>query len=165
NALYGIGGIGKTQAALKYVYTNKNTYKRIYWVSAVDQASLLAGYYSIARGAQLKFPSGDSSKIAEFVLRWLQHQDSWLIVIDNLDDISVIKSLLPSNTGPLQHTLITTRNPNSQGIPAQGIEVPLFDSEEAIELLSTLSDLEIVPNSLERELAERIVNELGNLPL
>src|SRR5208282_683426 len=41
-ALYGMGGIGKTQTALEYVYTNKDCYDRIYWVTAVDQASLLS---------------------------------------------------------------------------------------------------------------------------
>src|SRR5437762_6373723 len=53
-ALYGMGGIGKTQSALEYAYTNRDSYERIYWISAVDQASLLAGYHKIAKIAKLK---------------------------------------------------------------------------------------------------------------
>ena len=53
-ALYGMGGIGKTQTALEYVYSHRDAYKRIYWITAVDQASLLAGYQEIARKAGLK---------------------------------------------------------------------------------------------------------------
>ena len=53
-ALYGMGGIGKTQTALEYVYTNRDSYERIYWITAVDQASLLSGYLKIAIKAGLK---------------------------------------------------------------------------------------------------------------
>src|SRR5271163_1540857 len=53
-ALYGMGGIGKTQTAIEYVYSNRDTYKRIYWITGVDQASLLSGYQKIAEIAGLK---------------------------------------------------------------------------------------------------------------
>src|SRR5436190_8141500 len=87
-ALYGMGGIGKTQTALEYVYTNKTNYDRIYWITAVDQASLLSGYQKIAKRAGLQIASDLSPvEIAEVVLSWLQGQPNWLVVIDNLDDI------------------------------------------------------------------------------
>jgi len=70
--------------------------------------------------------------------------------------------LLPSS-GPLHHTLITTRNPNSEGILAEGLEVPLLTSDEALELFSTLSKIEIVQDTSEWELANGIVIELGHL--
>src|SRR5579859_5052303 len=56
-ALYGMGGIGKTQTVLEYAYTSRATYEMIYWVTAVDQTSLLAGYHEIAKIAQLKLPT------------------------------------------------------------------------------------------------------------
>jgi hypothetical protein len=36
-ALYGLGGVGKTQLALEYLYTHKGEYDRVYWISAVSQ--------------------------------------------------------------------------------------------------------------------------------
>ena len=112
-ALYGMGGIGKTQTALEYVYTNRDSYERIYWITAVDQASLLSGYQKIAIKAGLKaLLNLKPVEIAEGVLSWLRQEQSWLIVIDNLDDIDVATGFLPQN-GPHKHTLITTRNPNS----------------------------------------------------
>ena len=164
-ALYGMGGIGKTQTALEYVYTNRDCYERIYWITAVDKASLLSGYQKIAKTAGLKrFLNLNPFELAEAVLSWLRQERSWLLVIDNLDDITVVKGLLP-HIGPHQHTLITTRNPNSAGIPAEGMEVPLFDPMEAIDLLSTLSKITVTENSGELEQANRIVHELGYLPL
>ena len=164
-ALYGMGGIGKTQTALEYVYTNMSNYDRIYWITAVDQASLLSGYQKIAKKAGVQIASDSSPvEIAENVLSWLKREKSWLVVIDNLDNINVVDGFLPE-TGLHQHTLITTRNPNSAGIPAEGLEVPLLDPEDAIDLLSALSNITIVPNSPESQQAGQIIEKLGYLPL
>ena len=164
-ALYGMGGIGKTQTVLEYVYSNRESYDRIYWITAVDQATLLFGYENIAKKAGLKTPvNATPICIAEQVISWLHQQKQWLIVIDNLDDITVVAGFLPPN-GLHQHTLITTRNPNSRGIPAEGLEVPLLDAVDSVDLLSTLSNISIIPNSAEHEQAAQIVEELGHLPL
>ena len=72
-ALYGTRGVGKTQIALEYVYVNKTCYDRIYWITAVNQASLLSGYQRIAKGAGLKTPNDSNPvEIAKVVLCWLR---------------------------------------------------------------------------------------------
>ena len=164
-ALYGMGGIGKTQIALEYVYTNRDSYDKIYWISAVDQTSLLSGYQKIVIKAGLKaLLHLKPVEAAEDLLHWLSQERSWLIVIDNLDDIDVVTGFLPQN-GPNKHTLITSRNPNAGGIPAEGLEVPLLDPADSINLLSILSNIDIVVNSSESAQAALIVHELGYLPL
>jgi len=55
-ALYGLGGIGKTQVALEFVYRFQSSYSRIYWISAVSQESFLDGYQKIAQQAELQIP-------------------------------------------------------------------------------------------------------------
>jgi len=47
-ALYGLGGVGKTQLALEYVFSHKDDYERIYWISAVSEATVFAGFQEIA---------------------------------------------------------------------------------------------------------------------
>ena len=164
-ALYGMGGIGKTQTTLEYVYRNRDSYERIYWITAVDQASLLSGYQKIAPKAGLKtILNLEAVEIAERVLSWLRKEQSWLLVVDNLDDITVTIGYLPEN-GPHRHTLITTRNPNSIGIPAEGVEVLLPNSGESVDLLCALSNVVIVANPRESKQAGQIVQELGYLPL
>ena len=178
-ALFGLGGIGKTQVALEYVYRYQSWYSRIYWISADSQKSLLEGYEQIAERAKLLIPSdSEAIDIADCVISWLMQEQRWLIVIDNLDDISVLSTrnlsradvvatLLPP-TGPHQHTLITTRNRYADGIPAQGLEVLKFDEDEALALLSTISKIPI-PNdstdSMEQKSAQQIVESLDFLPL
>lgn len=158
-ALYGLGGIGKTQITIEYIYSNESLYDRIFWITAIDQAALLSGYQRIAQLVSLSVPPDSKlTDVAKYVMSWLRRQERWLIILDNLDVIEVADGFLPP-VGPNKHTLITTRNPNSDGIPAEGLEVPLLDNEEAVELLVKLSK---VPTS---EDAVRIVDELGYLPL
>src|SRR5271156_2932700 len=96
-AIYGIGGVGKTQVAIEYVYRHERDYNNIYWISASDQAALLSGFQEIA--AKTGCLSGVTeglkpTKVAENVLSWLRLQENWLLVIDNLDDVSVADGLL-----------------------------------------------------------------------
>ena len=164
-ALYGMGGIGKTQCAIGYVYRYRDLYERTYWITAVDRSSLLSGYVSIAKAAQLPYPSeAKPSDVADIVLAWLREESNWLIVIDNLDEIEVANGLLPEN-GPKKHTLITTRNPNTIGIPAEPLEVPLLERDDAIDLLASLSGISLLPDYSEHEQALAIVQTLDSLPL
>jgi len=130
-ALYGLGGVGKTQTALKYIYWKKEYYRSIFWISAVNQATLLSEFQKIMALIQPNISMPDSpDQTVEHVMAWLEQQSSWLIVIDNLDDINVIDGFLPVNSNR-KHTLITTRNPSAENIPAQGLEVDLMSSSEA----------------------------------
>ena len=118
-ALFGLGGTGKTQVALEYVYHYQSWYSRIYWISADSQKSVLDGYERIAKRAELPIPSDSKAiDIAGRVISWLRLEQKWLMVIDNLDDISVLSTrnfgradvdtLLPP-IGPDRHTLESLR--------------------------------------------------------
>ena len=166
-ALYGLGGIGKTQLALEYVHSRKDNYERIYWISAVNKGTLLAGYQDIAKRTNCVPAVSElkASEVAEKVLEWLKFQKSWLLIIDNLDQIEAIDGYLP-HTSPTQHTLITTRNPYCDDIPAEGLKVEPLDIDDAIDLLLDRSKLEDAGKTPEARVeAEKIVNELGSLPL
>src|SRR5579862_9066875 len=121
-ALFGLGGVGKTQTALSYVYSRRAFYRSIFWISGVDQAALLSDFQQIAidTGCTGRISDRNAVQTARDVLNWLQTQASWLIIIDNLDDPSVSQGFLPAPS-PTGHTLITTRDPNVAGIPALGL--------------------------------------------
>ena len=46
--LYGLGGIGKTQIAIEYVYRYKHIYAYVFWVGASNESRLVNSYGSIA---------------------------------------------------------------------------------------------------------------------
>jgi tetratricopeptide (TPR) repeat protein len=173
-ALFGLGGIGKTQIALEYVYRFTNTYTRIFWISADTQASLLDGYRKIANLVGVQISSANVFEIAEKAISWLEQDGNWLLVVDNLDNLEILspteepnsKILLLPSTGPHRHTLITTRNRYADGILAHAKEVTKFDQNQSLHLLYELSKISLGPDdSEEAKAAVQLVEELDHLPL
>src|SRR5277367_5258087 len=166
-AIYGMGGVGKTQLAIEYVYRNEEKYHSIFWISSADQAALLSGFREIARITGCVPNLDDTIKpdeVAKSVLGWLRKQDGWLLVMDNMDEISVAVDYLP-HMSPGGHTLITTRNPNHLTIPAEGLQIPVLGEDAAIELLLLRSQINCIDDSPDRTHAAQIVRALGCLAL
>lgn len=163
-ALFGLGGIGKTQLALEYVYSSTGYYERIYWVSAVSEATLLSGFQEIARKSRCvpNYAILQPKETAKLVLDWLKTQDKWLLVFDNLDETEMADGYLPVRSAA-KHTLITTRTTYCHHIPAEGLEVRPLDIDEATELLVLRS--QVKPSPERNTEATKIVKELGCLPL
>ena len=91
----------------------------------------------------------------------------WLLILDNLDDITIADGYLPRLRTGGGHVLITTRNPNSLNIPAEGIQIEVHEPEEAKDLLlrraQLFTDLETTQEVDEE--ARKIVEILGCLAL
>ena len=165
-ALYGLGGVGKTQIALEYCYRYDTEYDYVFWMSAVDQTRLLSSFREVATliGSKEIASNQTPEDVARAVLRWLQSKEKWLMLFDNLDDIYILKGYLPL-THSSGHVLITTRNKNCDGIPAEGVEITPMNSYESVSLLLIRSRLQDDPREEVKLEAENIVNELGHLPL
>ena len=167
-ALFGLGGVGKTQVAVEYVFKYRSKYHSIFWISAAILADLQTGFQEIAE--KTKCVTGtvdqkDAASTAKAVLRWLEQQTSWLLVLDNLDEISIVNGYLPDIGNGNGHLLITTRNRDPTGIPAEGLEVEVFDSDDAVDLLllRATGTKESQPET--HSVGAEIVAELGYLPL
>lgn len=167
-ALYGMGGVGKTQIAIQYVTQFENEYESIAWITASSQEELWAGLEGIALQTGSVNPTSlQPSEIANRVVSWLYEKDNWLLVLDNVDDIKVIDGYLPRLRPGGGHVLITTRNPNSINIPAEGLEIGVHEPDEAKQLLlqrAHLTQLAISNQKIDPEAAE-IVKSLGFLAL
>jgi hypothetical protein len=92
----------------------------VFWISANSESHLLAhGFQEIADITGIAQSNLSSKEQARLVLTWLRRSNNWLLVVlDNLDDVSVVKGYLPERSEK-RHTLITTRNPNAKDIPAE----------------------------------------------
>src|SRR5438046_1523847 len=160
-ALFGMGGIGKTQVAIEYVVTYKRKYNSVFWITAVDQPSLILGFQEIAVMTKCANVEGrDGVSVAREVLRWFEKQSSWLLVMDNVDDISIVNNYLPDVAPGEGHILLTTRDPSTTGIPAQGLEVEVFEHQTAAKLLLLRADLDDNSGVKINSEALKIVTEL-----
>ena len=97
--IYGLGGTGKTQLALKYAEQNRDSHDPVLWIDAKSPEAVRSSFERCAHEMQLHVDStptagtelADSRTFRE-VLRSLKARKSsdkkWLLVIDNADDIS-----------------------------------------------------------------------------
>ncbi|MFB9236246.1 hypothetical protein ACFFWC_11920, partial [Plantactinospora siamensis] len=91
----GMGGCGKTTVALAAAGQAWAAGWRVWWVSAVDRPSLVAGMSAVAReagaSAQEVTEADSGLALAGVVWRWLERvSDRWLLVVDNADDPAVL---------------------------------------------------------------------------
>jgi predicted HTH transcriptional regulator/tetratricopeptide (TPR) repeat protein len=132
-AISGLGGIGKTQIAIEYAYRYRNEYHDVFWVQANSCETFITDIAKIT--ALLHLPeqnSRETALIIQAVKHWLEVNTSWLLILDNADDLSIAKDILPSkNSG---HILFTTRA-TAMGNIAKRVEIDEMDMEEGALLL------------------------------
>jgi len=162
-ALYGLAGIGKSQIALEYAYRHEDDYVYVFWISGADRTQLLSGFSEIARIVGCVPAFDNPEEIAKRVLHWLRETESSLIIIDNLDDVSIVDNFLPP-ANCSGHTIITTRSPYGLGIQAMGLEVTALSRENATNFLLLSLEIARAPENVRSEIG-KIVDDLGRLPL
>jgi tetratricopeptide (TPR) repeat protein len=169
-AIYGLGGVGKTQFAVEYFYRFRESYTNSFWVNATDRPSLISGLCAIGESVPLvsEKQTITGEQLARLTLRYLREcHESWLLVVDNLEDRDVLQNL-PLKGTKVGHILITTRDPDLWRLPARAVEMQVLTESEAVQLLHQrdCSDPWNWDNYPEKhKVAKEIVHELGCLPL
>jgi tetratricopeptide (TPR) repeat protein len=168
-ALSGLGGIGKTQTALEYVYRYAPAYSAVFWLAAETQESLLTSFADLADVVNLpERHEPDQQRMVSAVSHWLTTHPGWLLIVDNAEDLALVQRWLPTaRPGTL---LITTRL-RALGTLAEPLELDRLPVEEGARLLLRRAKrlapeeaLEAVPLE-ERRVAHAIADTLGGLPL
>src|SRR3712207_4690080 len=106
-ALYGLGGVGKTQLALEYAHRFAADYDLVWWIDAEQPALVSNGLARLA--ARLGLPA--QSTVADTVdslLAELRSMQRWLLVFDNAERPQDLASYLPHGPG---HVIVTSRQP------------------------------------------------------
>ena len=174
-ALHGLGGIGKTQVALEYAYRHALEYTAIFWIGAETTESIAASFFSIADVLALpERREKDQREVVAAVQRWLNTHRQWLLIWDNVEDLTLLLPFLPS---AWQGAQVFTTRCHTLGALAHSMELlPMTEEEGVLFLLrrsrlvdSTLSDEQIkqrvrdLPD--ESAIAHMLVQVMGGLPL
>jgi tetratricopeptide (TPR) repeat protein len=156
-ALWGMGGVGKSQVAVEYAYRHKADYKVIWWIRSEEAATLVADYADLAK--ELDLPEKglkEQAEIAKAVRRRLEHSQGWLLIFDNAQYPRDLQAYLPKGGGG--HVIITSKNPE-WGSHAKKLEIKVFDRLDSIKFLLKRTDQE------DGEAADVLADALGDLPL
>ncbi|MDJ1130811.1 tetratricopeptide repeat protein [Streptomyces iconiensis] len=174
--LHGLGGCGKTAAALRLARHARDLGHQVFWVSGTTKERLLTGMSQVARELGVaeedlsRAWAGQSSAL-DLVWRCLDRAgERWLLVVDAVDDLSVVASehglpgdgtgwIRPSRSGL---TVVTSRvgNPLLWGTEAVCRAVDMLSAEDGEKVLTDLAG-DAGPTEDARALAMR----LGGLPL
>jgi hypothetical protein len=77
-ALHGLGGVGKTQIAIRYAYLHQKDFDIIYWLRANDIETLITSYIELSRNDDLillgapKVQDEDNKAIVKRLKRWFE---------------------------------------------------------------------------------------------
>ena len=154
-AIHGLGGIGKTQIALKYTYKHQKEYKVIWWLRAEEETTLRTNYANLAVELKLTTSSEQEEQV-KATKSWLKKYDKWLLVFDNAPDPESIHDYIPST--PLGHVIITSRYFNWG---KSSLKVNVWSRGESLAYLEKRLHFPKEQQSQANELAE----ELGDFPL
>jgi tetratricopeptide (TPR) repeat protein len=169
-ALTGLGGVGKTQTAIEYANRYRSKYHAVLWVRADSREVLTSDFATLAALLRLSERNErDLSRTIAAIKQWLTAITRWLLILDNADDLQLIKDVIPS---PLRgHVLLTTRT-NVTGTLAHAIEVDTMEAGEGAYFLLRRAKMvaldasqDNAPGEVDYSQARAISQALGGLPL
>ncbi|GGK72226.1 FxSxx-COOH system tetratricopeptide repeat protein [Mangrovihabitans endophyticus] len=155
-ALTGLPGVGKTQAALEYVYRFAASYDGVWWISAAEQSRARVALANIAPSLGLP-ETGVEQQLAAVLaaFRMASPVRRWLVVLDNVESPADMAGLLPTGPG---HLIVTSRDPQWANT-LEAVDVDVFLRRESVELLTRrVANVEVAD-------ADRLAARLGDLPL
>ncbi|MFC1433363.1 FxSxx-COOH system tetratricopeptide repeat protein [Streptacidiphilus sp. N1-3] len=156
-ALYGLGGVGKTQLALEYVHRFMADYDLVWWIEASKPEQVAQSLAELAHRLDRRLGDNvaEAAETAREALRKDLGTGRWLLVFDNADRPDEVARFLPDGPG---HVLITSRN-QAWSDRADPLSVDVFTRRESIDHLrrrrTGLSPVD----------ADRVAEAVGDLPL
>ncbi|KAM0293764.1 hypothetical protein ACHAPM_011486 [Fusarium culmorum] len=182
-ALWGLGGSGKTQIALDYVYRRCDTDKEcnIFWVHADSEATFLADCKAIGKRLGVS-EQHDGPDLLDTVRNAIEARPKWVMIIDNADDLrlfgvgqrsngergneSLYKYIPHASQGAV---LWTSRDAHIAGTlvgARRGVEVKAMAMDEATLLLARIRDeLSTTEEASGEAGVDALLQELQCLPL
>ena len=175
-----MGGLGKTQIAIEYLFSRASQFDAIIWLSADDKTILAQNMARIAIDLGLESEDNGTQNLTlscERVLKWLADpvkvldepsnegdKARWLIVFDNADDLKTLDGYWP--TEGIGSVLVTSRDPKAknhfQG-PHNGLNLHFLSTEDGARFMEQLTQGQSLSNH--DDSLQTVSDLLGGLPL
>ena len=160
-AVYGLGGVGKSELVLHHAHAHRSNYQLVWWITAAGPEQVEAGLAALA--GRLCPPvalAGSTQDAAAWALGWLQCHDRWLLILDNVDDPADITGLLGQLRGG--HIVLTTRRDVNWQTIATPIRLDILDPGPAAQIIIDRTGHATGQDQAD---AAAVAAELGFLPL
>lgn len=162
--IHGLGGVGKTQLALKYISQHADEYTHVFWVVADTGLKLRTASREMAIDLGIiEETVSDLDKGQNATRQWLNNHTKWLLVLDNVESPASLKGYLPS---PVKGTIIFTSRTAAlveHSIATDGLKLDTLSDVQGSRFL-----LGRVPQAIGHnceDQATEIARELGGHPL
>jgi tetratricopeptide (TPR) repeat protein len=168
SALYGLGGIGKTRAAVEYAWAHQQDYAALLFVIAETPEALRRNLAGLAGPLVLNLPeqhAAEEDVRLKAVLDWLKRHPGWFLILDNLDAqvaLEESEKLMGTLTGG--RVLVTSRLANFAG-HFDPLELDVLSIDDAVAFLLERTDRRRHKTPDDVATARRLAIDLGGLAL
>jgi tetratricopeptide (TPR) repeat protein len=157
----GMGGVGKTQLALNYCLAFQAHYTGVWWLQAETASRLEQDCRLFCHKQHVQMAQGELASAA--MCNWLEGQTGWLLVFDNVEDVTLLRSWLPK--AGKHHVLITSRL-RSGWAGMSKLELDVWQENQALQFLRLrLAGTAGVPDAQDDEQLRLLAQALDGLPL
>jgi hypothetical protein len=163
-AVRGMGGVGKTCAAVEYAWQYRHAYRAVLWCSAGTPEALDRDLSALAGPLQLpQATAREQPEQRAAVLRWLNDHPDWLLILDNVDTPEALHAMQALGIGG--GCLLLTGRLARFGRGIEALDLDLLDPETATTmLLQATPGRRALPDEA-AQAATLAVQELDRLPI
>ncbi|MDE1674321.1 tetratricopeptide repeat protein, partial [Nocardia gipuzkoensis] len=161
-AVHGLGGIGKSTLVAHWAATRPHGHRPILWVTADTAADVQQGLAKFAAALQPALAQAlEVEQLAERALQWLATHTGWLLILDNVNDLTDTHDVL-ARTGTGGRIIITSRRSTGWQPGTAIVRLDVLEPDESLRLLTGLLT---AAGPRDSDGAAELCAELGHLPL
>jgi tetratricopeptide (TPR) repeat protein len=164
-ALYGLGGIGKTRAALEYAWAHADDYTALLFVVAETPEALRRNLAALAGVLLPQLDTTDDAARLAAVLDWLKADPGWLLVLDNVDTLDALAEVERQLSGLTGGHVVITSRLKDFAAHIEPLQLDLLAVDDATAFLMERTKGRRRTSSDDAAKAREVANDLGRLAL
>lgn len=168
DAVLGMGGIGKTRAAVEYAWAHRARYPALLFVQADSPLNLDDNLAALAAPLRLAEATVTNQSVKlHAVLAWLRANPGWLLILDNADTHAARDAIVALH-GKLEgggHVLVTSRLDRAAWHNVGPIDLDVLSAADATAFLLEATKHERLIRADDETQAAALAAELGGLAL
>ncbi len=167
NAVHGMGGIGKTRAAVEYAWAYRQHYSALLFVQVDTGENLEANLAALTGPLRLaEATATDQSVKLHASLAWLRTNPGWFLILDNVDTDAARQAAV-AMLGRLSggHVVLTSRLDAGAWDSAEPLDLDVLGLQDAAEYLQDATEARRLKRTDDAAQARTLATELGQLAL